>query len=69
MEKEDDLSRRVFAREVFDVIILQIKDRFSYRGRVQAFQLFNSQSVLKIIKKFPVCSAYPFLNHTRLKTE
>lgn len=73
--KEDNLPRSAFAKEVYDVIILQMKDRFSYRGHLQAAQLFNSESVPKYSKEFPVgildtvCSSYPFLDQTRLKTE
>lgn len=55
-----------------DVIILQMENRFSC---LQTAQLFNSQLVPKYSEEFPVdvpeivCSAYPFLDQTRLKTE
>lgn len=73
--EEDDVQRSVYAKEVCDVIVSQMKDRFSYRGHLQAAELFNTELFTKFAKVFPVdllntvCSAYPFLCKIRLKTE
>ena len=73
--KEDTLPRSAFTKELCDVIILQMKDIFSYRGHMEAARLFNSESIPKYSKEFPVgildtvCSSYPLLDQTCLKTE
>ncbi|KAK9753079.1 hAT family C-terminal dimerization region [Popillia japonica] len=71
----DDNSRSVIAKEVCDIITVQIKERFSYRGHLQAADLFNKDKYSEFSKIFPVtvlndvCSFYPMLSKSRLRTE
>lgn len=73
--RTDDNLRSVIAKEVCDVITTQMKDRFTYRGHLQAAELFNKDSYSKYSKKFPmdildsVTTFYPMLCKNRLKTE
>nr|CAH7732862.1 unnamed protein product [Callosobruchus chinensis]CAH7733163.1 unnamed protein product [Callosobruchus chinensis]CAH7761170.1 unnamed protein product [Callosobruchus chinensis]CAH7763929.1 unnamed protein product [Callosobruchus chinensis] len=52
-----------------------MKDRFSFRGHLQAAYLFNKDKYSEFAKKFPVtvlnevASFYPMLSKSRLKTE
>nr|CAH7759836.1 unnamed protein product [Callosobruchus chinensis] len=73
--RREESSRSVYAKEVCNVIVAQIKDRFSFRGHLQAEELFVTESFEEFSKDFPanvldaVCAAYPFLCQSRLKTE
>nr|CAH7738482.1 unnamed protein product [Callosobruchus chinensis] len=73
--RTDDNFRSVIAKEVCDTITTQMKDRFSFRGHLQAAYLFNKDKYSEFAKKFPVtvlnevASFYPMLSKSRLKTE
>nr|CAH7765288.1 unnamed protein product [Callosobruchus chinensis] len=73
--RTDDNFRSVIAKEVRDTITTQMKDRFSFRGHLQAAYLFNKDKYSEFAKKFPVtvlnevASFYPMLSKSRLKTE
>lgn len=65
----------MYAKEVCDVNVSQMKDSFSYRGHLQAAALFDTPCFTKYSKQFPqdfldkVCSAYSFLCKHQLKSE
>nr|CAH7742391.1 unnamed protein product [Callosobruchus chinensis] len=73
--RTDDNFRSVIAKEVCDTITTQMKDRFSFRGHLQAAYLLNKDKYSEFAKKFPVtvlnevASFYPMLSKSRLKTE
>ncbi|XP_050506305.1 zinc finger MYM-type protein 1-like [Diabrotica virgifera virgifera] len=52
--RTDDNMRSVIAKEVCDVITTEMKERFSYRGHLQAAELFNKDMYSKYSKTFPV---------------
>ena len=74
--KEDTrVTRNVAAKEICDVIINQIKERFSFIGHIAISNLYTSENFAKFNHVFPEsclresCDAYPFVDKTRLKTE
>ncbi|GLV36317.1 uncharacterized protein CBL_08811 [Carabus blaptoides fortunei] len=74
--RKDGESRiDVIAKEVCDTIIVQMKERFSYRGHLEAASLLNSENFLSYSIHFPkltlnsVVECYPVLDKEKLKTE
>lgn len=65
----------VLAKEVCDIVTVQVKERFSFSGHLLSSKLFNKQQYASYSKKFPeailtsVIEAYPFLNENKLRTE
>nr|CAH7751378.1 unnamed protein product [Callosobruchus chinensis] len=51
--RREESSRSVYAKEVCNVIVAQIKDRFSFRGHLQAEELFVTESFEEFSKDFP----------------
>ncbi|XP_050296345.1 uncharacterized protein LOC126736159 [Anthonomus grandis grandis] len=73
--RTDDNLRSIIAKEVCDTVVTQAKDRFSYRGHLQAANLFDKEAYPKYNKTFPVdildnvVTFYPMLCKIRLRTE
>lgn len=75
--REEDvyLSRTVAAKETCDIIMSQVKSRFSFTTTCSAVALFESQKFSEFEKKFPeklleeTVKVYNFLEKNRLKTE
>lgn len=67
--------KSVYAKEICDVIITQIKDRLSYKGHLEADFLLKNQLFNTFDNCFPceifdrVTAAYPMLAKERLRTE
>lgn len=67
--------RSTIAKEVCDTILVQIRDRFAFRGHLEAAALLNNSSFSKYCTQFPitildrVVSFYPMLSKNRLKSE
>ncbi|VVC42638.1 HAT, C-terminal dimerisation domain,Domain of unknown function DUF4371 [Cinara cedri] len=71
IRKHDDdtlLSRICVAKEVCDILMVCVKDRFEYKAHLNASQLFMSSEFSLYEKNFPqkyvddTIKAYPFLN-------
>jgi len=69
------LSRICVAKEVCDILIVCVKDRFEYKAHLNASLLFMSTEFPLYEKNFPqtyvdeTIEAYPFLNKSKLQTE
>ncbi|CAH1103808.1 unnamed protein product [Psylliodes chrysocephalus] len=65
----------VIAKDICDIIIFQSKERFSYRGHLEAASLLSPENFLKYSKKFPkvllnsVVGFYTMLSKEKLKIE
>lgn len=76
-KRDDDtlLSRICVAKEVCDILIVCVKDRFEYKAHLNASLLFMSTEFPLYEKSFPqtyvdeTIEAYPFLNKRKLQTE
>ncbi|XP_060855369.1 uncharacterized protein LOC132933049 [Metopolophium dirhodum] len=76
-KRDDDtlLSRICVAKEVCDILIVCVKDRFEYKAHLNASLLFMSTEFPLYEKSFPqtyvdeTIEAYPFLNKSKLQTE
>jgi len=76
-KRNDDtlLSRICVAKEVCDILIVCVKDRFEYKAHLNASLLFMSTEFPLYEKSFPqtyvdeTIKAYPFLNKSKLQTE
>jgi len=68
-------TRKIAAKEVCDIFIVNVKERFDYKNHLHASHLFLSNKFLTYENKFPndnfnkTVEAYPFLDVTKLKTE
>lgn len=68
-------TRTIAAKEVCDVVMNQVHDRFAFTGHIEAATLLYSDSFEKFSTIFPestLCSTvlhYPMLHKERLKTE
>jgi hypothetical protein len=77
IKRDDDtlLSRIWVAKEVCDILIVCVKDRFEYKTHLNASLLFMSTEFPLYEKSFPqiyvdeTIEAYPFLNKTNLQIE
>ncbi|XP_060845267.1 zinc finger MYM-type protein 1-like [Rhopalosiphum padi] len=75
--KHDDTieTRKIAAKEVCDIFIVNVKERFDYKNHLNASHLFLSTKFLMYENNFPgdhfnkTIEAYPFLDVTKLKTE
>ncbi|CAH1985437.1 unnamed protein product [Acanthoscelides obtectus] len=65
----------IIAKEVCDIIIVQTKERLSYRGHLEAASLLDTQNFTNYSRYFPakilnsVVTYYPMVNKEKLKTE
>lgn len=72
---ETHKDRRREACEVCDVIITEMKERFSFKGHLAAAALFRHEKFAVYEQNFPeeslrnVIKAYPFLNEKNIRTE
>ncbi|CAH1988766.1 unnamed protein product [Acanthoscelides obtectus] len=65
----------IISKEVCDIIIVQTKERLSYRGHLEAASLLDTQNFTNYSRYFPakilnsVVTYYPMVNKEKLKTE
>lgn len=73
--KDAESRNDVIAKEVYDTIIFQMKERFSYRGHLEAASLLNTENFLSYSINFPkltlnsVVGFYPMSDKEKLSTE